>query len=482
MNTIQKKIWMLAGIVIVMMFAIWLALTFYNQKMQDQYNDILQRYLQMNEVTASSQQTVTNLNDYLSNPTARSANTLASSQQRLQDAQVSLLELRNADNEFSLTNYSNMIESFTETVERSAAFSEQGENDIAASEFTEANRMSVYISEMTLSIFNSELRTYERFYRDIIRQSQELNTMGILLLSLTSVLLLLFTYLFSLSITKPVHQLTKAANELAKGRFDQPIRVNSNDEISFLAKTFDHMRVNINKLILEIQQKAQVESELQESQLLLQQSQMRHLQSQINPHFLFNTLNTLSKKAYLDGAEDTSDLLVSVAGLLRYNLKRLDHTVTLEEEAHVLTQYMDIQKARFSDRLTFHIDLDQSALLYQMPSLTLQPLIENAVIHGIEPKEDDGEIWFRIKDEDQYIRIEIEDNGQGMDGNKIEQLLNGGIVPQEGHATGIGFANVAKRLQLFYGSDNVVEIESRPQCGTKIILKLPKVMEVESYV
>ncbi|MDN5710484.1 MAG: histidine kinase, partial [Planococcus sp. (in: firmicutes)] len=337
MNTIQKKIWMLAGIVIVMMFAIWLALTFYNQKMQDQYNDILQRYLQMNEVTASSQQTVTNLNDYLSNPTARSANTLASSQQRLQDAQVSLLELRNADNEFSLTNYSNMIESFTETVERSAAFSEQGENAIAASEFTEANRMSVYISEMTLSIFNSELRTYERFYRDIIRQSQELNTMGILLLSLTSVLLLLFTYLFSLSITKPVHQLTKAANELAKGRFDQPIRVNSNDEISFLAKTFDHMRVNINKLILEIQQKAQVESELQESQLLLQQSQMRHLQSQINPHFLFNTLNTLSKKAYLDGAEDTSDLLVSVAGLLRYNLKRLDHTVTLEEEAHVLT-------------------------------------------------------------------------------------------------------------------------------------------------
>ncbi|KYG58545.1 sensor histidine kinase [Planococcus maritimus] len=482
MNTIQKKIWMLAGIVIVMMFAIWLALTFYNQKMQDQYNDILERYLQMNEVTASSQQTVTNLNDHLSNPTARSATTLVSSQQRLQDAQASLLELRNADNEFSLTNYSNMIESFTETVERSVTFSEQGENDIAASEFTEANRMSVYISEMTLSIFNSELRTYERFYRDIIRQSQELNTMGILLLSLTSVLLLLFTYLFSLSITKPVHQLTKAANELAKGRFDQPIRVNSNDEISFLAKTFDHMRVNINKLILEIQQKAQVESELQESQLLLQQSQMRHLQSQINPHFLFNTLNTLSKKAYLDGAEDTSDLLVSVAGLLRYNLKRLDHTVTLEEESHVLRQYMDIQKARFSDRLTFHIDLDASALVYQMPSLTLQPLIENAVIHGIEPKEDDGEIWFRIKDEDQHIRIEIEDNGEGMDRDKIEQLLKGGITPQEGHATGIGFANVAKRLQLFYGRDNVVEIESLPKCGTKIILKLPKVMEVESYV
>ncbi|WP_282020081.1 sensor histidine kinase [Planomicrobium okeanokoites] len=482
MNTIQKKIWMLAGVVIVMMFAIWLMLTFYNQKMQDQYNDILQRYLQMHEVSDASQQTVTNLNGYLTEPTERTANRLERSQDRLLDAQAAMLGLRNAENEFTLTNYSNMIESFNETVERSVAFSGQADNEAALTEFTEANRISIYISEMTLSIFNSELKTYERFYRDIIRQSEDLDTMGILLLSLTSILLLLFTYLFSLSITKPVHQLTKAANELAKGRFDQPIRVDSNDEISFLAKTFDHMRVNINKLILEIQQKAQVESELQESKLLLQQSQMRHLQSQINPHFLFNTLNTLSKKAYLDGAEETSDLLVSVAGLLRYNLKRMDHTVTVQEEAYVLKQYMEIQKARFSDRLNFHIELDESALLYQMPSLTLQPLIENAVIHGIEPKEEDGRIWFRIKDVEGNVFIEIEDNGKGMDETRKKALLEGGINPQEGHSTGIGFANVVKRLQLFYGREDVVTIESAPGKGTKIILKLPKVMEVENYV
>lgn len=481
MNTIQKKIWMLAGVVIVMMFAIWLALTFYNQKTQDQYNDILQRYLQMNEVTDASQETVTNLNGYLSEPTGRTANRLEASRKRLGEAQASLFELRNAENEFTLTNYSNMIGSFMETVDRSIAFSEQGESETALAEFTEANRISIYISEMTLTIFNSELKTYERFYRDIIIQSEQLNTMGVLLLSLTSVLLLLFTYLFSLGITKPVHQLTKAANELAQGRFDQPIRVNSNDEISFLAKTFDHMRVNINKLIVEIQQKAQVESELQESQLLLQQSQMRHLQSQVNPHFLFNTLNTLSKKAYLDGAQDTSDLLVSVASLLRYNLKRLDHTVTLEEEAYVLKQYMEIQKARFSDRLEFSVDLDKSALPYQMPSLTLQPLIENAVIHGIEPQEQDGHIWFRIKDLVETIVIEIEDNGMGMDAATIEELLSGSINPREGHTTGIGFANVAKRLRLFYGREDVMEIESTRGSGTKIILKLPKVMEVENY-
>jgi sensor histidine kinase YesM len=481
MNTIQKKIWTLAGVVIVMMVAIWLTLTFYNQKMQGQYNDILQRYLQMHEVTNASQQTVTALNGYLVAPTEETGSRLQASKERLLAAQSSVFELRNVENEFTLTNYSNLIESFIETVDRSVAFRSQDESEAATAEFTEANRIYIYISETTLSIFNTELKTYERFYRGIIRQSEELNTLGVWLLSLITVLLLLFTYLFSLSITKPVHQLTKAADELAKGRFDQPIRVDSNDEISFLAKTFDHMRGNINKLILEIQQKAQLESELQESKLLLQQSQLRNLQSQINPHFLFNTLNTLSKKAYLDGAEETSDLLVSVAGLLRYNLKRLDQAVTLQEEAYVLKQYMEIQKARFSDRLKFHAELDGPSLLYQVPSLTLQPLIENAVIHAIEPKEDGGEVWFRIQDAGERVRIEIEDNGKGMSEDKRQELLGGSIVPNEGHSTGIGFANVVKRLQLFYGRDDVVEIESTEGLGTKIILELPKVMEAENH-
>ena len=117
-------------------------------------------------------------------------------------------------------------------------------------------------------------------------------------------MLLLAIYWFSLSITRPIHQLTRAANELSQGRFNQRIEVQSNDEIAFLAQTFDEMRININDLIVEIQQKALLEHELQQSKLLLKESQFRSLQNQINPHFLFNTLNTLSKKAYLDGAEE----------------------------------------------------------------------------------------------------------------------------------------------------------------------------------
>lgn len=478
MMTIQKKIWILVSVVLLIMGIIWLALTHYNQKTQEQSNDILQRYLRMNEVTTASQQLITNLNNYLLDPTSDHKQQIEKSIVVIEAVQQDVAELRNVENAFSVTNYIHLIDSLIETTNRSVMFSEEQEIEGSTNEFNEANRISMYISEMTLTILDRELKTSNRFYRGIIKQSEELEKLGIWLLLLITVVLLLATYWFSLSITRPIHQLTKAASALSQGRFNQQIEVQSNDEIAFLAQTFDEMRININDLIVEIQQKAQLEHELQQSKLLLKESQFRSLQNQINPHFLFNTLNTLSKKAYLDGAEETSDLIVSVAGLLRYNLKRIDRSVTLFEEVVVLNQYMEIQKARFTDRLQFKSDIDKSCLDVKIPGLTLQPIIENAVIHAIEPEQDGGSIWFRIKNDDPWVIIEIEDSGQGMSREKMEQLLKGNIVPIEGHSTGIGFQNVVKRLHLFYGIEDLVTIDSREGRGTKVVIQIPMAREV----
>lgn len=480
MNTIQKKIWMLATVVLFIMVSIWLAFTYYNQKTQNQYNDILQRYLIMNEVTSSSQQVITDLNNYLLNPSLANLELINVSQEKIRNAKYEVYNLVNAENEFALTNYINLIDSFIETTNRSLMFQSEAEVEASATEFSEATRISKYISDMTLTVIDTELKTYDVFYRGIIEQSGEFKKLGVWLLLLIIGLLLLLTYWFSLTITRPVHQLTKAANELSKGRFDIQIKIESNDEIAFLAKTFDHMRININNLISEIQQKAQLEHELQQNKLLLKESQLRSLQSQINPHFLFNTLNTLSKKAYLEGAEETSDLLVSVAGLLRYNLKRLDRSVTLYEEVIVLQQYMEIQKARFTDRLEFHMDIDESCLKMQIPGLTLQPIVENAVIHAIEPEEDGGSIWFRVIDGIERVTIEIEDDGVGMTEDKIKQILEERLVETKGHSTGIGFSNVVKRLRLFYGYEDVIHIESKEGSGTKVVLKIPKTRRIDN--
>lgn len=481
MISIQKKIWALAAVMLFFMVVIWLTLTLYNQKTQDQYNAILQRYLAMNEVTGASTQTIADLNNYLLAPTQEHLSQLDLSKAKIRQAKLELLSLRNEDNDFALTSYMNLIDSLVETTDRSLMFQSEKDSEESSKAFSEAARISKYISEMTLTLLDTELKTYDRFYRGIIAQSAELKKLGVWLLLLITFLLLIFTYWFSLSITRPVAKLTKAAKELSRGRFDLQIEVESNDEISFLAKTFDRMRININNLIVEIQQKAQLENELQQNKLLLQESQLRSLQSQINPHFLFNTLDTLSKKAYLEGAAETSDLLVNVAGLLRYNMKRLDRPVTLYEEVRVLRQYMEIQHARFAERLVFYADIDESCLYAQLPGLTLQPIVENAVIHAVEPREDGGTIRFRIRDEGVRVMVEIEDDGPGMSEEKIRQILEEAPVASEGHSTGIGFSNVVKRLRLFYGHEDVIDIKSVLDGGTKVILKIPKTRGSESY-
>lgn len=474
MTSIQKKILILTSVILAIMVTIWIALTYYNYKTQNQYNDILQRYISLNEVTSASQQVITDLNNYMLTPSAGNLRQLNLSKGKIQEAKYEIFPLRNEENDFALTNYINLIDSLLETTDRLIMFISGKDMEAAAIEFSEATRISNYIAEMKLTILDTELKTYDRFYRNIIVQSEELIKLGVWLILLITFILLFISYWFSLSITRPVYKLTQAANELSQGKFDIQIEVETNDEISFLAKTFDRMRININNLISEIKQKAQLEHELQQNKLLLQESQFRSLQSQINPHFLFNTLNTLSKKAYLEGSEETSDLLVSVASLLRYNLKRIDRAVTLAEEVAVLRQYMDIQKARFTQRLKFFIEIDESCLDLKIPALTLQPIIENAVIHAVEPKEEGGTIWFRIFNQAEWITLEIEDDGTGMPKEKIEQILNERTVQTEGHSTGIGFSNVVKRLRLFYGYEDVLLIESTEGKGTKVIIKILK--------
>lgn len=479
MSGIQKKILALCAFVLFIMAAIWTFLTHFNQKMLDQYNRILQRYLQMNEVSFSSQQLVVMLNNYLQAPAGYRLAELYAEKARVTEARERLASRMARESAVIPVNYLNLVDSLIESVDRALLFYEREQNEGQALDtFAEANRYAKYISEMTLNLMDRELKTYDRFYRGIIRQSDELKKLGGWLLALVTLLLLLFSYWFSLSITRPIRKLTMAARELARGRFDLHIEVPSGDEISFLARTFDRMRVNINNLISEIQQKAQLERELQTSRLLLKESQLRSLQSQINPHFLFNTLNILSKKAYLEGSPETSDLLASVAGLLRYNLKRLDRPVRLADEVRVLRQYIEIQKARFGDRLRFREEVDESGLMVRLPGLTLQPIVENAVIHAVEPSEDGGTIVFRVRDGEDRVTVEIGDDGPGMDEAKIRDILEErgaeGMAESQGHTTGIGLNNVIRRLRLFYGTDDLIRIESRPGGGTRILLKLPK--------
>jgi sensor histidine kinase YesM len=475
MNTIRKKIMILSAVIWAIMLLIWVLMNYSNQKTIEKYNEILQRYMLMNNISQLSENSITVLNQYMSNKNPELKLAYLSSSEDMKAKQQQLYLLKNQNNYITLMNYDYMISSQLESMKLAISFYQNNDGTLAAYHFNEAAKESKYISETTLSLLSHDLTTYDDFYREIIQQSNDLKKMSIWTLTVTSFMVLLLFYKFSNDITNPILTLTIAAREISRGNFDSSIEVHTNDEIRFLAVTFDRMRMNIKNLISEMHNKAQVERDLQEHKLLLKESELKSLQSQINPHFLFNTLNTLSKKAYLDGAMETSDLIISVSELLRYNLKSLDASVTLSSEIKGLEDYLAIQKARFAGRVHYMLNTDEACLNFVVPSLTLQPFVENAFIHAIEPFEKGGTITIGIHDEPERVVIQIMDNGPGIPQQTVSAIVAGQLQKEyKGHSTGIGIGNVIRRLQLFYGVHDVITILSSPEQGTCVTLLLPK--------
>jgi len=229
---------------------------------------------------------------------------------------------------------------------------------------------------------------------------------------------------------------------------------------------------------------AELESEISRLQKSLRKAELNALQFQINPHFIFNTLNAVQQIAMMEGAEKTSEFLDNFSKLLRYNLKKIDQTSTIKEELENVRSYIYLLKARYGDWIQVLFDIDQDVNNIEMPALVFQPLIENACVHGIGDSRSGVGITLRISNDTDTVRVVIEDNGAGMSSELIREALsisstNGSLHEEDGHATGIGLKNVIRRLRLFYRASDIVNIESSVGNGTRVILSLPAISLVE---
>jgi len=206
----------------------------------------------------------------------------------------------------------------------------------------------------------------------------------------------------------------------------------------------------------------------------LNEANYRSLQSQVNPHFLFNSLNSLARMAMLEGAEQTEKLSYALARILRYILQNFKGTVTIAEEIKMLQDYLFIQQVRFSDRLQIEFQIEEGIKKARIPCLVLQPLVENAVLHGIEPLEGEGVLKICGRLEKQKIIFEIRDNGVGIPPSKLKEISQLNINSSgRGHTTGLGLAHVHQRLQHYFGADYGLEIESHENEGTLVRINFP---------
>lgn len=201
----------------------------------------------------------------------------------------------------------------------------------------------------------------------------------------------------------------------------------------------------------------------------LYEANYRSLQSQVNPHFLFNSLNSLARMAMLEGAEHTEKLSYALARILRYILQNFKGTVTIAEEIKMLQDYLFVQQMRFSDRLQIEFQIDEGIKNARIPCLALQPLVENAVLHGIEPLEGIGMIKIYGKQEKQKVIFEIRDNGVGISSDKLKEISQLNIDSSgRGHTTGLGLAHVHQRLKHYFGADYGLDIDSGEDEGTLV--------------
>lgn len=215
------------------------------------------------------------------------------------------------------------------------------------------------------------------------------------------------------------------------------------------------------KLMEEHKHRAQLEKALQETQL-------RVLQSQINPHFLFNALNTIARLAYLEKADNTQNVTYSLAKILRYSLRNIEQLVTLREELEHVRNYLYIQQSRFRDRILFEEQLDFNSEQIRLPILCVHTIIENSILHGFEPQAGTMVLSLRGYRERDFFILEVADNGVGMSAELLATIF-AEREPTKGEHAGIGLKNVHKRLQHIFGeSCGITAIESKPGVGTMV--------------
>lgn len=258
-------------------------------------------------------------------------------------------------------------------------------------------------------------------------------------------------------------------NEERLLRYYEEIPVKKREEVLLLGETL----YAISNCFIKLGS-AQAKIRQAEIEKALLKSELRALSSQINPHFLFNTLNTIQMFSYLEGARRTPDIINALSNLLRARFNVNDLLTSLKDEMEVIKNLLFIQKTRFEDRLQVAIDIPDVLLDAQVPALSLQPLVENALTHGLEPYEGIGRLELQAEVQGQDLVFHVRDNGVGMTSGELAKItgrLNRREISWE--AGEIGIANIHKRCLALFGGDYGISIKSEKNRGTEVTLRIP---------
>lgn len=318
------------------------------------------------------------------------------------------------------------------------------------------------------SLNNSNWRIVGVSYVDEVitnKLKNMLHIVGIILLLV--VVTTFFVGIFSSKlISKPANELARAMREFEKDAENFEFhQVNGTSEIASLSDSFGHMVVQVQGLMDQVRRE----------QVSLRKTELNALQAQINPHFLYNTLDSIAWMCEEKRTDEAIIMVNALARLFRISISRGHELITIEKECQHAESYLKIQKYRYKNKFSYKFEVEKECLQYLCNKITLQPIIENAIYHGLDMA-DDGEIRIGVKKQDDDILMYVEDNGVGMEENQCKEIL----YREASDRTGIGIKNVNDRIKIYFGENYGLTILSELDVGTRVEIRIPTILE-ENY-
>ncbi|OAS23567.1 cache domain-containing sensor histidine kinase [Paenibacillus oryzisoli] len=321
------------------------------------------------------------------------------------------------------------------------------------------------VNEAKVSLLSVSLLTFipNDQFTGQLNKSKTKSILSILLLF--SAAILLFIY-FLLRFTKPIYSLLHSMGLVGTGDFKTVVQVKGRDEISLLGNSFNRMTAKLQELM----------SHVVEEQRKKEEAHFQALQAQINPHFLFNTLNSIKLMAMLSNTnQNVSDMITALGKLLEFSMKQQHHYVTLRQELEYLELYMYLQKIRYHDNISIAMDVPEDLLDSYVLKFSLQPLVENSLIHG-------GRLPLHIQISAHWqpnrlgYTISIQDNGKGVAPEELIRIQEG-MTPSHAKYSGIGIGNVDQRIKLYFGVSYGISLHQHEECGLEARIQLPYIQK-----
>ncbi len=477
--SMKAKVLLFLSLIIMLFVMSNLFSIYQGKKFEESFDRVLTRYYTINDFMTSFNKNIELYERYLEDKTESNWVNYINN-----DVQVRarLKEMVADSQALSLNSYlliqsiKNMYATYSRTI------AESYEEGAESAQLKKVYEIFILIDDATKELLQTALTYGFDAYHQLAEDVDTERIMSVSLMIFVVVIAVTFGSFMVENVLNPIKNLSGAARALEREAFDTPdLPVRLEDEMGQLNRAFNRMKRRMEAIICELKEKQVLSERLHEQELrimnnekMMEKGKLQFLQSQINPHFLFNTLNVISGMAKLEHAKTTDELILCLSRLFRYNLEIKAEIVTLSQELAVIKSYIFIERKRFGERLSYRLKADADLDLYDIPPFTLQPLVENSIKHGILKRENGGMVAIKVFVQRGWLVIRILDDGVGMEPARRETLL--GLRSAEntaGEVSGIGAQNVFERLRMVY-PECKLKIISRENRGTCIEIRIPE--------